>query len=96
LPGLDQLAAQYDGRVNVLGLIAWGGGRQAAAFARSKGLSHLPLVEGGQAFADAMGVDAVPTTFFVRADGTVIGRLVGMGPEWLFRHEAERLLSEAR
>jgi cytochrome c biogenesis protein CcmG, thiol:disulfide interchange protein DsbE len=96
LPGLDQLAEKYDGRVNVLGVVAWGSGRQAEAFAKSKGISHLPLVEGGGPFADAMGVDAVPTTFFVKADGTVIGRLVGMGPEWLFRHEAERLLAEAR
>lgn len=95
MPGLDELAAKYDGRVNVLGVVAWGSGRQAAAFAKAKGISHLPLVEGAGAFADAMDVDSVPTTFFVRSDGTVVGRMVGIGPEWLFRHEAERLLAES-
>lgn len=92
MPGFDALAAKYGDRVNVLGVVGFGSSRQALAFAHSKGLEHLPIVE-ASGFADAMGVDAVPTVFFVRADGTVTGRLVGAGPQWLLRHEVEQLLS---
>jgi hypothetical protein len=44
---------------------------------------------------DSLGVDAVPTTFFVRADGTIVGRLTGAAPEWLFKRQAEKLLAAA-
>lgn len=93
MPGFDALAAKYEGKVAVLGVVAWGSAGQAAAFAREKGIAHLPLVLGAEPFAAAMDVEAVPTTFFVGADGTVVGRLVGAAPEWLLRHEAEKLLA---
>jgi thiol-disulfide isomerase/thioredoxin len=93
LPGLDELAEKYAGRVTVMGLLAWGTPGQAAAFAKSKGLTHLPIALGADHFVESMGVDAVPTTFFVRADGTLVGRLTGAAPEWLFKRQAEKLLA---
>ena len=96
MPGLDSLAAKYAGKVSVLGVVGWGSPRQAAAFAQEQRLSHLPLVAGAGAFVEAMGVESVPTTFFVQADGTVTGRLVGLGPRWLFDRQARKLLDQAQ
>jgi thiol-disulfide isomerase/thioredoxin len=93
LPGLDELAEKYEGRVTVMSLLAWGTPGQASAFAKSKGLTHLPIAIGADSFVESLGVDAVPTTFFVRADGTLVGRLTGAAPEWLFKRQAEKLLA---
>jgi thiol-disulfide isomerase/thioredoxin len=93
LPGLDELAEKYAGRVTVMSLLAWGTPGQASAFAKSKGLTHLPIAVGADTFVQSMGVDAVPTTFFVRADGTLVGSLTGAAPEWLFKRQAEKLLA---
>jgi hypothetical protein len=96
LPGLDELARKYQGRVTVMGLLAWGSPGQAASFAKAKELTHLPIALGTDRFVESLGIDAVPTTLFVDADGTIVGRLVGAAPEWLFRRQAEKLLAAVR
>ncbi len=93
LPSLDKLAAEYQGRVGFFGLMSWGTLDEARALARSDGLSHLALLAGGASFLDALDVESVPTTFFVRGDGTIVARQVGMRGEGFFREQAEKLLA---
>lgn len=93
LPGLDELAAEYDGRVQFLGLMSWGSTADAKAIAQSDGLNHLPLLAGGEDFLNALDVESVPTTFFIRADGTIIARQVGMRSKDFFRTQADKLLA---
>jgi cytochrome c biogenesis protein CcmG, thiol:disulfide interchange protein DsbE len=93
LPSLDKLAADYAGRVRFLGLVAWGSPEEAQAVARSDGLSHLSLLSGGQGFLEALEVESVPTTFFIRSDGTIVARQVGLRGERFFRQQADELLA---
>jgi thiol-disulfide isomerase/thioredoxin len=93
LPSLDKLAAEYQGRVGFFGLMSWGTPEEAKALARSDGLSHLALLAGGESFLNALGVESVPTTFFIRGDGTIVARQVGMRGEGFFREQAEKLLA---
>jgi thiol-disulfide isomerase/thioredoxin len=93
LPSLDRLAAEYQGRVRFFGLMSWGTPEEAKAVVRSDGLSHLSLLAGGESFLNALDVESVPTTFFIRGDGTIVARQVGMRGEGFFREQAEKLLS---
>ena len=93
LPSLDRLAAEYQGRVRFFGLMSWGTAEEAKAVARSDGLRHLSLLAGGESFLNALDVESVPTTFFIRGDGTIVARQVGMRGEGFFREQAEKLLS---
>ncbi|MHB1844185.1 MAG: TlpA family protein disulfide reductase [Deltaproteobacteria bacterium] len=95
LPGLDELARRYEGRISVIAVMGWGGPAQARAVARAKSIEHLPLLDDGGRFAGEMGVDAVPTTFLVRKDGRVIGRLVGPASERFLAKQADQLLGGA-
>ena len=95
MPGLDELSAKYAGRVQVLALVGWGSPRQAAAVMQSKKLDHLPVLIGGGDFVNALDVEQVPTTFFVQADGTIVGRLVGIGSVSLLSKQADKLLAQA-
>ncbi len=93
LPSLDRLAAEYQGRVSFFGLMSWGTVEEAKALARRDSLDHLSLLAGGGSFLDALGVESVPTTFFIRSDGTIVARQVGMRGEGFFRDQAEKLLA---
>ena len=93
LPSIDKLAAEYQGKVQFLGLVSFGTNAEAREILRSGGLSHLPELAGGQDFLDTLEVDSVPTTFFIRADGTIAGRQVGMRGEGFFRDKANALLA---
>ncbi len=92
LPGIDELAQRYAGKVSVLAVMGWGGAAQARSVARAKSIDHLPLLDDGGRFASEMGVDQVPTTFLVRRDGRVVGRIVGIASEGFLRKEADKLL----
>ena len=93
LPGIDELAQRYAGRVSVLAVMGWGGPGQARSVARVKSIEHVPLLDDGGRFASDMGVDQVPTTFLVRRDGRVVGRIVGIASESFLSKEADKLLA---
>jgi len=93
LPGLDHLDERYRGRVNVVALSAWGTPEAASALASSKHLSSIPLLVGGESFLRDLGVESVPTTFFVDAAGQIVARQVGIRSEGFFREQAEKLLA---
>jgi thiol-disulfide isomerase/thioredoxin len=93
LPGLDRLASAYAGRVSILGLMGWGTEAQGAAVGKAAGITHLPLYAGGESLVNDLSVDVVPTTVFVNAQGTIVGRVVGMESERTFRKQADELLA---
>jgi thiol-disulfide isomerase/thioredoxin len=93
LPGLDRLASAYAGRVSILGLMGWGTEAQGAAVGKAAGITHLPLYAGGESLVNGLSVDVVPTTLFVNAEGTIVGRVVGMESERTFRKQADELLA---
>jgi len=95
MPSLDRLASAYAGRVSILGVMAWGTEAQGAAVGKSAGITHLPLYAGGESLVNGLGVNVVPTTLFVTADGTMVGRVVGMESERTFRKQADQLLAGA-
>jgi thiol-disulfide isomerase/thioredoxin len=93
LPGLDKVAAEYAGRVRFYGLVSWGTPEEALGAAQRDGVTHLGLLAGGESFLTDLDVDSVPTTFFIRSDGTIVARQVGMRGEGFFRDQAEKLLA---
>jgi thiol-disulfide isomerase/thioredoxin len=93
LPAIDKVAAEYQGRVRFYGLESWGTPEEATALVRKDALTHLSFLEGGQKFLEALGVESVPTTFFIRADGTIVARQVGMRGEGFFRDQAQKLVA---
>lgn len=95
LPSLDRLASDYAGRVQVLGLMSWGTPDEGKAVVRDDDLTHLAMLSGGSEFLSALDVESVPTTFFIRADGTIAARQVGMRGERFFREQADKLLAGA-
>jgi thiol-disulfide isomerase/thioredoxin len=93
LPSIDKVAADYAGRVRFFGLVSWGAPQEALGAAQREGVTHLGLLAGGESFLNALDVDSVPTTFFIRGDGTIVARQVGMRSASFFRDQAEKLLS---
>ena len=93
LPGLDRIAAEYAGRVEVVGLMGWGTTEEGKAVLEGSDLRHMPLLAGGEAFLGALDVETVPTTFFIRPDGTLAGRQIGRRGEGFFRDQADKLLA---
>jgi thiol-disulfide isomerase/thioredoxin len=95
LPVLDRLAERYEGRVSFLAISAWGSPEAATAFAQGKHIEHLTLLGGGETFLSELGVESVPTTFFIDAAGVIVGRQVGIRGEGFLRDQAEKLLAES-
>src|SRR5581483_1536944 len=95
LPGIDRVAGEFQGRVRFFGLQSWGSPEEARAVVKSDGLTHLSFLGGGEKFLEELGVESVPTTFFIRGDGTIVARQVGMRGEGFFREQA-RTLAEGK
>jgi thiol-disulfide isomerase/thioredoxin len=95
LPAIDKVAGEFQGRVRFYGLLSWGTPEEAAALVKKDNLTHLSFLGGGEKFLEALDVESVPTTFFIRADGTIVARQVGMRGEGFFRDQAEKLLAGA-
>ena len=93
LPAIDKVAAEFQGRVRFFGLLSWGTPEEARELVRRDGLTHLSFLGGGDKFLQALDVESVPTTFFIRADGTIVARQVGMRGEGFFRDQAKKLAS---
>ena len=92
LPSLDKVASDYAGRVEILGLMGWGTREEGRSIVEGSGL-HMRMLAGGAAFLESLDVETVPTTFFIRADGTIAARQVGMKGEGFFREQADKLLA---
>ncbi len=72
LPDLQALAVSQDGCLEVVGVALQSGGPEdVAAFARRRGVAY-PLLMGDDAVARAYGVEALPRSVLVDAQGRIV------------------------
>lgn len=77
MPALQAFADEYAGRVGVVGIDPLDTAREMAAFADEVGVGY-PLYRDPDGMVQVeFGIPALPTTLFVRADGTVAGVHLG-------------------
>jgi thiol-disulfide isomerase/thioredoxin len=77
LPLMQQLADAAGGRVHVIGVVSKDGVPQAESFAADAGLRFPSAFDGQGQLMTAEGLNALPVTFFLTADGAVAYRQVG-------------------
>jgi cytochrome c biogenesis protein CcmG, thiol:disulfide interchange protein DsbE len=76
MPVLERAARQLRGRVSFAGLDTQDEQGAALAFARQTGVTYPLAIDNAQVYA-SYGVAGLPVTFFVTADGAVVGRQIG-------------------
>lgn len=76
MPALEHAARQLTGRVNFAGLDTQDQPGAGLAFARRAGVTYPLATDNAQVYG-SYGVSGLPTTFFVNADGAIVGRQVG-------------------
>ncbi len=76
MPALEQVSRLLAGRVAFAGLDTQDQRAAGLAFARSRGVTY-PLATANAQVWSAYGVQALPTTFFISAQGTVLGEDFG-------------------
>ncbi|HVW33052.1 MAG TPA: TlpA disulfide reductase family protein [Acidimicrobiia bacterium] len=76
LPLLTQMHARYPG-VAIVGILYRESPEAGRTAADHGGATWPILVDPDESVADAWGVSGAPATFFVRADGTIAGDLLG-------------------
>lgn len=76
-PILRAAAARYAGRVHFVGVIYQDTPEAIRAYEASRGAWGYTLVDPRGRTALAYGVFGVPETYFISADGTVTGKVVG-------------------
>jgi thiol-disulfide isomerase/thioredoxin len=76
MPALERAARQLTGRVSFAGLDTQDQPGAGLAFARRAGVTYPLATDNAQVYG-SYGVSGLPTTFFVNADGTIVGRQVG-------------------
>ena len=76
MPALERAARQLSGRVSFVGLDTQDQPGAAVAFARRMGVTYPLATDNVQVYA-SYGINGLPTTFFVAADGTIVGRQIG-------------------
>lgn len=77
LPLLQQFADAADGRVQVLGVISKDGVAQAGSFADDAGVTFPGAFDGDGELMTELGLNALPFTYFLDADGAVVHTEVG-------------------
>ena len=68
---VQQLAAAGEDRVRVLGVASLDGAKQAASFAADAGITFPSAFDGDGEVMSAIGVNTLPHTVFLAADGSV-------------------------
>ena len=76
MPALERAARALAGRVSFVGLDTQDERGAGLAFARRMGVTYPLATDNAQVYA-SYGVSGLPTTFFVSAGGTLVGRQVG-------------------
>ena len=77
LPLLQDLAVAAGDRVRVLGVISRDGEPQAESFAEDAGITFPSAFDGDGELMAELGLNALPYTFFLAADGTLAHTEVG-------------------
>jgi hypothetical protein len=93
LPELEKLAKQYDGRVGFLAVSIAPERRRIRVAAESLGLHTLPVAAAESEMLTPLGLETVPATFLVSADGTMVERVEGMVSNDRLARSLDRLLT---
>jgi len=97
MPAFDKLSAELDGEVVFMMINATDGGREtvdtAKAFIKDSGYSFPVYYDTGYEANYAYGVNALPTTFFIDAEGNAVGYTSGAMSE-AFLMECIGLIAE--
>ena len=98
LPGFENLYAEYGDRVTFLMVDLTDGSNDTVesvkSFVAENGFTFPVYFDTEHSAADAYGINAIPVTIFVRADGTLEAQQVGTMQENMLRAYLEDLLSE--
>jgi cytochrome c biogenesis protein CcmG/thiol:disulfide interchange protein DsbE len=76
MPAFQHEANQWAGRIAIVGLDTQDEASAGLAFARSRGVTY-PLASANAQVWSAYGVYGLPTTFFVSANGRIVGKQIG-------------------
>ena len=76
MPALEAAARQFAGRVSFVGLDTQDQPNAGLAFARRMSVTYSLATDNAQVYA-SYGVQGLPVTFFVNADGVIVGRQIG-------------------
>ena len=76
MPAFAAASAEYEGRVDFVGINPNDSGERAASFMDEMGVTYPNYLDDGDQLARAR-VATMPTTFFLAADGTIVARESG-------------------
>ena len=76
MPALQRAAKQFAGKLAFVGLDTQDEASAGLAFARSRGVTY-PLASDNAQVWSAYGVYGLPTTFFISAEGRIMGKQTG-------------------
>jgi len=78
LPELEKLARQYEGRVGFIAVSIAPDRTRIRVAAERMGLRTMPVAAAESEMLAPLGLETVPATFLVSADGTMVGRYEGL------------------
>jgi hypothetical protein len=94
LPELDKLAQQYQGRVGFLAVSLNADRRRIRVSAEQLHL-HLPLAAAESELLGPLGLETVPATFLVDANGMMVARIEGLASSEKLARSLDALLASA-
>ena len=95
MPELEKLARQYEGRVGFVAVsIAPDRGRIRVAMERM-GLRKMPVAAAESEMLAPLGLETVPATFLVSADGLLVERYQGLVSNDTLSRKLDQLLATA-
>lgn len=78
MPELEKLARQYEGRVGFIAVSIAPDRTRIRVAAERMGLRTMPVAAAESEMLAPLGLETVPATFLVSADGTMVGRYEGL------------------
>lgn len=78
MPELEKLAKQYEGRVGFIAVSIAPDRTRIRVAAEKMGLRTMPVAAAESEMLTPLGLETVPATFLVSADGTMVGRYEGL------------------
>jgi len=95
LPELDALARRYEGRVGFLAVSLAPDRNRIRVAAGKLGLRSLPVAAAESEMLAPLGLESVPATFLVSADGTMVARYDGLVSIDVLSRRLDGLLARA-
>ncbi len=95
MPELESLAKRYEGRVGFVAVSLVPDRNRIRIAAGKLGLRSLPVAAAESEMLAPLGLQSVPATFLVAADGTMVGRYEGLVSSETLARKLETLLLRA-